>query len=363
MPGKRGAQPKKNRATPAGKESHVEAVESSSKRGRVGVAESLAWKAYAALEKSDTTELLRLAKQRFKLATEGPAFIGAANLANYWWCAEKSRLNAVKEEPAFFMQFLLNRLSHSLKLGQVRSVPNGPDGLLEIGSQLTASDIERVLELRSIEVGSDSTPEIERIPPGAEFVVESHLSEASSPISRGGVAEDLYARKYPSLCWHGKFGDYIVVGVPDGITKDFVYEFKSTTLDSIIHRTADIQADIYGTLFGRNEKVVEILHLPDKKVESVRSPVNLASLNRTLDRASRVYSGRASPIPPQPWKCRNCEYLQSCTVTTLKSGSLPLRRWSAGRPQEISNYVGRFPAQSRAARNQRSRLRPKEMEK
>lgn len=50
--------------------------------------------------------------------------------------------------------------------------------------------------------------------------------DKAPPKLRGAVYEELLAEKYPTIRWNFSWENYVVVGVPDGITDDFVYEFK-----------------------------------------------------------------------------------------------------------------------------------------
>jgi hypothetical protein len=54
-------------------------------------------------------------------------------------------------------------------------------------------------------------------------------------------------------------GSYVVVEVPDGITKGYVYEFKCTRRRGGLERAGSVefvQADLYGYFFRRPRKRV-----------------------------------------------------------------------------------------------------------
>ena len=48
------------------------------------------------------------------------------------------------------------------------------------------------------------------------------------PMIRGEFLETTKAEQYPTIRWNFEWDDYVIVGIPDGITNNFVYEFKTT---------------------------------------------------------------------------------------------------------------------------------------
>jgi hypothetical protein len=55
----------------------------------------------------DAGELLKLEKRRRGVLEDKLLFVNAANLAEFWWCAQKSLLQAREDEPAFFTSYVL----------------------------------------------------------------------------------------------------------------------------------------------------------------------------------------------------------------------------------------------------------------
>jgi len=55
----------------------------------------------------DMGELLKLEKQRRGVLEDKLLFVNAANLAGFWWCAQKSLLQAIEDELAFFTSYVL----------------------------------------------------------------------------------------------------------------------------------------------------------------------------------------------------------------------------------------------------------------
>lgn len=78
---------------------------------------------------------------------------------------------------------------------------------------------------------------------------------------RGAICEEFLAERYPTIRWNFEWENYVIVGVPDGITEDFVYEFKTTGSEfllSYMERSALVQGDLYGFFFRRQNKRVQI---------------------------------------------------------------------------------------------------------
>jgi len=80
----------------------------------------------------------------------------------------------------------------------------------------------------------------------------------------GEVVEILYGEKLPTVRLWIHFKEYIIGGVPDGITDDYVYEFKATTQSGRrvedVKRRAVRQALIYAYAFKRPNIKVQVAH-------------------------------------------------------------------------------------------------------
>jgi len=71
---------------------------------------------------------------------------------------------------------------------------------------------------------------------------------------RGDFYESTKSEKYPTIRWNFSWENYVILGIPDGITDKFVYEFKSTKdrfLLNYIKPIAFTQADFYGYFFQK----------------------------------------------------------------------------------------------------------------
>ena len=253
-------------------------------------------------------ELLQLEKDRRGLSREKLVFIGMADVANFWWCAKKSLLKNKETELGFFGAYLRDRINYSFRLKDsipipnIDKLPNSPNELLDIGNEITLGDIEKLLKERA-QISEFMRIETTGIP-----------FERLSPTQRGEVLEIRKAERYPTIRWNFEWEDYVVVGEPDGITDTFVYEFKSTKnrfLMNFIKPVALTQADLYGYFFKRDKKRVQIHVIEGNVTETWEEKVDKSRAIETLRRFKKIDEGE-KPLPPREWKCRLCEFKETC---------------------------------------------------
>ncbi|MCK4307370.1 hypothetical protein KAW50_03980 [candidate division WOR-3 bacterium] len=136
------------------------------------------------------------------------------------------------------------------------------------------------------------------------------------PILRGKFFHTTKAEKYPTIRWNFDWNGYAVVGVPDGITNSFVYEFKTTGNKHLMYfqkPVAFTQADLYGYFFKRDTKRVQI-YIVDKMVtETWEEAIDVNHALEILDRFKSMDEGNA-PLPPKEWKCKNCKFKKACKL-------------------------------------------------
>jgi len=142
----------------------------------------------------------------------------------------------------------------------------------------------------------------------------------NDPIQRGNFLEGTRAEKYPHLRWNFTWGKYTVVGIADGLMKEFVYEFKTTKTRHYLYSAKPValaQADLYGYFFQRPRKRVQIYIVDENKTETYDEPVDISRAEETLSAFARVDQGEPAH-PPQPWKCRCCHFRDSCTISQAR---------------------------------------------
>ena len=237
---------------------------------------------------------------------------------------------------------------YSFDLGRIAHLPNEKTKLLSIGDDITKTDIEHLLGQRKLQTFDDVRFKVAEkgkwrslgvvdgkcyilgvpdkgaevaMSKGLEFNEAVFVSSIEDPLLppmlRGVVGEEAYAEKYPSIRWNFPLGKYIVIGIPDGITRDFVYEFKTIKnrfMRDYIKPVADTQADLYGHFFGRSEKRVQIREYESGKTYTNQTEVNELRVNKVYEEFQDIDNG-GKAIAPKAWKCKVCEFKSTCKIS------------------------------------------------
>ncbi|MEM3637975.1 MAG: hypothetical protein QXX17_00050 [Conexivisphaerales archaeon] len=260
------------------------------------------------------TKLMKEEKKRLGYPENRLVFIGTNDTASYWYCAQKSLYKQIDMEQEFFASYLTDRILYSIRLGYVKDVPRDERELLGAGDNLTMNDIERILADYPADLLEQRKKDKEKT---NKLLSMAKSAFRNSPIAFGKFAEKALSEVYPTVRWNFRYNDYVVLGVPDGITNNFVYEFKTANNLETMRRIVDAQADLYGYFFRRPEKRIQIYLKREDKIITTQEPVKIDNALTTLQKATYVYEG-GNPFPPKEWKCRYCEYLSRCPITPLK---------------------------------------------
>jgi hypothetical protein len=148
------------------------------------------------------------------------------------------------------------------------------------------------------------------------------------PRLRGEMLEGTRSECYATIRWNFQYPPYVIIGVPDGITDEFVYEFKTTRsqfLKRFVKPVAQAQADLYGYFFRRDKKRYQIHVMEDGETETIASEVDKSHVERTLRDFERVNSGWIPPLPV-PWKCKKCDDAESQTCDNLIPNKEEIRK-------------------------------------
>jgi hypothetical protein len=299
-------------------------------------------------------KLLLLEKERRGIDHSRLVFVGMANIAHYWWCAMQSVLKSREMESEFFGAYLVDRIVDSHQLGYIVALPRKTESWLDIGSNITFEEVETLLREKMektnklqkgtegenktaarvvcFDVVDDDGNVITLLDPSLSPEEKEHFateaqgmdSQAVSwdsallpPKLRGKIHQLTKAERYPTIRWNFVWHDYVVIGVPDGLTDDFVYEFKSTKnralCDYYIKPVALSQADLYGNFFKRKRKRVQIHIAEEGTTQTWDEPVSEERALETLSEFERIDKGN-SARPPKAWKCKSCEFTPSCPI-------------------------------------------------
>lgn len=248
-------------------------------------------------------KLLLLEKKRRGIAKDNICFVATANIAGYWYCGMKSYYKGRRDELLFFRAYLIDRINCSKKLGLIEDLPEDKEKWLDIGNGISFKDINKLLKERKEYI--------------IECIDDRDTKSVKDKFERGILYQYKLAEKYPSIRWNFKWDKYVVIAVPDGITDDFVYEFKSTAsrfLLFFVKPVALTQAGLYGYFYKRKNKRVQIYLENERKIETYEDKVDINRALDTLKLFKKVEIDKKSIKPKKRWKCNNCEFGNICIL-------------------------------------------------
>jgi hypothetical protein len=129
-------------------------------------------------------------------------------------------------------------------------------------------------------------------------------------LARGELLGEILAQRHPTVLWAKEWDRYVVVGTPDGIGEDFVYEFKSTRMSygglrRYVLPITRAQENIYAWLFKRQRWVVEIFSCEDLKLYRWEGEAGYVEEGGPFRHAASLTEGRVEepmaigPFPAQ----------------------------------------------------------------
>jgi hypothetical protein len=302
-------------------------------------------------DREQLQRLLSLEKERRGLPQDALAFLSIANVANHWWCTQQSVFKSRNIELDVFAAYLFDRILYAHRLGLATKWPKSDRALLDIGCGITWEDVERLFNER-VDKAADRAKHMAGVrmswlyrdnvdkdgkrsrlinpdlPPGEKQIwTELAAMEGvqvidlmANPLLRGKVYEALRAEKYSSIRWHFPWSRYTVGGVPDGLTTNFAYEYKTTRnrfLFNFMKPVAFAQADLYGYFFRRPKKRVQIHVIEENVTKTYEEAVDAAQAENTLTAFAQVDAGEPAR-PPRAWKCGKCNFRLTCPIRQVK---------------------------------------------
>lgn len=223
---------------------------------------------------------------------EPPRFLGCSNIAEARWCHLKAIFKCIEEE-------------HMFKAAYDEDVPTQ-------GVTPTVQDYNRMLEQKK-GIGTTEKRFLDWEKEKQQLVAEGFAD--LDPKWRGAIVESFHAEQYPTIRFHFEFMDKVVLGIPDGITGEFCYEFKSTRnqfLYEFVLPVARCQANLYAYFLKRPYIRVQVHILETDEIKTVMQEANYSRAEADLTEIVELLSGKRKPIPPKPWKCNTCKFATRC---------------------------------------------------
>ena len=275
--------------------------------------------------------LLTFEKERRGVAHDALVFVGMADVASHWWCTQKAVFTSRANELSYFAAYLQDRLRYARRLNLLTQLPSTEGALLDVGKEVTLADVQKLLREQEqeaqkdgkrstrVEVTLEWRETVDRagnrvrlinpnLPPWQRQLAEETAAEKGvrvgdledDPKWRGEIYQKSRAEKHPTIRWNFPWCQYIVVGVPDGITNEFVYEYRTTRREGYLRNAkpgAFAQADLYGFFFCRPKKRVQIHLVEENDTRTWEEPVDRANAEGTLSAFARVDRGEPARPP------------------------------------------------------------------
>jgi hypothetical protein len=266
-------------------------------------------------------ELLILAKRKLNVSPDKPVFMGMKNFSEYYWCAMQSLLQAKEDELMFFQACIMDSVGYAKELGILKDKIKTLIDLLNVDDLIKFCHFEALFKRAQQDF---VTPEMEE-----EWKKDPYIKEAlqgteelnaipvdASPFEKGVLFESTKGEHYPKLRWHFRNGNFVLIGIPDGITDKIVYEFKSMKTKGYMpvrKPVAECQADLYGYFFKRDIKRLQYHFQDTDEIQTSESPIDKERVEKTFAKYQRLVDGEL-PIKPLSWKCKSCKYADRCPL-------------------------------------------------
>ena len=301
-------------------------------------------------------------KKRLGLPTSKVVFTGASVIAQMFWCEKKAYFDA-QDEFTFFTAYLsdnerygpnltedeINKILYPEYVNRIK-IKGGHEILLlqdkvklsdedkEIFSKMTIQDYEssntklgkwfKEFLIKNKIKKHVLIPKVNIEKNELNYFIESKFMEVNelsqTNFKRGRIHELKYAEEYPSIRYHFRWGNYIIEAIPDGIGKDFCYEFKSTKKEVYIPTVktiANAQAQLYSYFFKREKVRIQIYAMDANKVFTFEENTDPKFVESILTKFDNLMSGSIKIEKVPVWKCYKCMYKDKCDVSSLNKNS------------------------------------------
>jgi hypothetical protein len=182
--------------------------------------------------------------------------------------------------------------------------------------EINEEDIEDLMIKNS---NKDSTVKNQYLKnPYLDFI---YVYNTQDDLKRGIYHQKMYSERYPTMRYHFRWKDYIIETIPDGITNEFCYEFKSTKKKDYIpnvKKVAAAQAHLYSYFFKRPKVRIQIYAMDVYKKFTFDEKADYKFAEEILEKFDKLISGSLKIENVPFWKCYNCEYKDKCEISKIK---------------------------------------------
>lgn len=246
-------------------------------------------------------------KKRRGISQDRLAFLSVSDIAQQLYCPMKAVLSCRRDESEYFTAYITDSLICADKMGRLVKWPRTLSAILQIAAEITHEDLALLYSLES---------KREKLPAAASKGSVNILTATTEKFERGRLAQSQYAEKHGAFRSHWDWDGYVITGIPDGLTDDFVYEFKYTAnprYRQYAVASANLQADLYGLLFDRKRKRTQVLAGESNAVETMESDVDRQRASKVIADFIAIERG-ALPWSEHEGKCKVCNVAMVCPV-------------------------------------------------
>ena len=236
---------------------------------------------------------LRRYKSLNKVQRNRIVFLGASNISQIDWC-ELYTYYKCKDEELKFMAVYFHDVVKYLELLNEFPLKNYKiKTLFNLDIAITVEEILSLINTNSIY--------------GFHIIDNKPINK----LEKGKNYHMTKAEQYKTVRWHLKQDDRFIIGVPDGIENDFVYEFKSTKNVKEMKGKALLQANLYALMFNKTNIRVQIYDYIKDELHTYEEQSNKNTMPEILNRIENIENGNI-PMNIVPYKCKNCIYRENC---------------------------------------------------
>lgn len=256
----------------------------------------------------NSKELMKLEKQRLGFNQNDLVFVSAGDFSKFYWCPMQTYFSLKQNETKKFEGYLLDKIQYSFELGDLKKLPQTKNELLSIGDKIKLKDIYQLLKQKKYSNIKTQEQIID---------AKKQLKQCTLQTEKGHYLETIYAQTFSQIHWFVKYKNFIFTCEPDGISEEFVYEFKSsknTYFSKQSMQKAKLQTDIYAVCFNQKNKRIDQLITSTNKIQKIEESLNIKRLDFVIEQINNIIKGVLPSPPYQKFKCNNCEYKNECTI-------------------------------------------------
>jgi hypothetical protein len=142
-----------------------------------------------------------------------------------------------------------------------------------------------------------------------EILAAADPADALLRRTAGHLAESIELSGVTSERRHFDFGEFYLIGRPDGVTATSAIEFARSRYPRLLALGKRVQGNLYAVLWEKPSARIVLLDSESGARREEELPANAIDAERWIQRAWQLLSGVVQPAAPErATKCRSCVY-------------------------------------------------------